>query len=106
MPAGAAPALDWVFLMGYGPPPARMTLEFSARELENCLDWCVPPAKMVLGMPIYGSNGPATIEKKTRHAVGKGAGGVGWWYIGLDCHDGRSVMKAAAEALRNPAAQP
>lgn len=63
----AAPALDWVFLMGYG---------------------------------------PATIEKKTRHAVEKGAAGVGWWYIGLDCQDQRSVMEAAVQALRSPAAQP
>lgn len=135
VPAAAAPALDWVFLMGYGPTPAGMTLESSARQLQNCIDWGVPPEKMVLGMPIYGSNGtdgpgyadllgskvpdrtadehngwhfngPATIEKKTRHAVEKNAAGVGWWYVGLDCQDERSVMEAAVQALRGAAAKP
>jgi GH18 family chitinase len=132
VPIGAMEALDWVFLMAYGPHPHRMTFETADRELRNCLAWGVPPTKLVLGLPIYGANGtdgpgyrdllgshvldrsvdahknwhfngPATIEKKTRHAAELGLGGIGWWYVGLDCQDDRSLMQTAVKALRDTA---
>ena len=60
---GALNALDYAFLQCYGPLPNRFPYSVFTENIQTVINYGVPPAKLVAGMPFYGVSADST--KKT-----------------------------------------
>ena len=118
------PFVDRIYVMAYDQGTPHAPLAGAIRDMMHWEKQGAPKSKLVLGLPFYGRNsknkamtyddilrrfkpspdsdlaggyhfnGPATIRKKTAHAMQEGYGGVMIWELGQDAKGKNSLLHA------------
>jgi len=123
------PFIDRIHVMAYDQGTPHAPFAGAVKDLRYWETQGAPKAKLLLGLPFYGRNaqntarpygelvaqfkptpdsdiaggfhfnGPATIRRKTQHAVHGGYGGVMIWELGQDATGKASLLDAVRAAL-------
>ena len=124
------PFVDRILVMAYDQGTPHSSFSGAKSDMEHWVKQGVPKPKLFLGLPFYGRNskkqamtydeivrrfnpssdsdlaggfhfnGPATIRKKTAHAMQEGYGGVMIWELGQDAKGRLSLLHTVQKEIK------